>query len=300
MKEFIMKYRSILVIFLPVVLFLSLFSIYTVYETDRAIVTVLGKLVSDGEGGAKVMDPGLHFKLPFVSTVIRLDARIQTLDIKDSRIVTIEKKDVLVNSFVKWKIRNFAQFFKATGGVFSRADDLLEQKVSDGLRAQFGRSTIRGVVSENRENIMKELRHQIDESAQSLGIEVIDVRIKRIDLPDEVSSSVYERMRAEREQVAAGHRADGERRSEEIRAKADEEGVVIVAQAKSQARIIQGDADAKATALYGKAYSKDADFYAFMRSLQAYEDTFKSKQDIFVLSPDSEFFDYFDKTRSAP
>lgn len=295
-----MKHRTLLTIVLPIVLFLSLFSVYTVYETDRAIVTVLGKLVGDGEGGTKVMGPGLHVKFPFVSSVIKLDARIQTLDIKDSRIVTIEKKDVLVNSFVKWRIRNFAQFYKATGGVFSRADDLLEQKVSDGLRAQFGRSTIRGVVSENRETIMKELRHQIDESAQSLGIEVVDVRIKRIDLPDEVSSSVYERMRAEREQVAAGHRADGERRSEEIRAKADEEAVVIVAQAKSQARILQGNGDAKATELYGKAYSKDPDFYAFMRSLQAYEETFTKKQDIFVLSPDSEFFDYFDKARSTP
>jgi modulator of FtsH protease HflC len=165
------------------------------------------------------------------------------------------------------------------------------------LRAQFGRSTIRGVVSENRENIMKELRHQIDESAESLGIEVIDVRIKRIDLPDEVSSSVYERMRAEREQVAAGHRADGERRSEEIRAKADEEAVVIVAKAQSQGRMIQGEGDAKATELYAKSYGKDPDFYAFMRSLQAYEDTFTKKEDIFILSPNSEFFDYFDKSK---
>jgi membrane protease subunit HflC len=294
-----MKHQRLLLIVLPLVLFVCLFSMFTIYETDRGLVTVLGKLVEDKEGGGKVMGPGLHFKLPFISDVIKLDARIQTLDIKDSRIVTIEKKDVLVNSFVKWRIRNFAQFYKATGGIFSRADDLLEQKVSDGLRAQFGRSTIRGVVSENRENIMKELRHQIDESAESLGIEVVDVRIKRIDLPDEVSSSVYERMRAEREQVAAGHRADGERRSEEIRAKADEEAVVIVAKAKSQARITRGEGDAKATALYGRAYSKDPEFYAFMRSLQAYEETFTNKQDIFILSPNSEFFDYFDKTRSG-
>lgn len=294
-----MKHRILLTIVLPIVLFVGMFSIYTVYETDRAIVTVLGKLVTTKNGDVELKGPGLHFKLPFVSNVIKLDARIQTLDIKDSRIVTIEKKDVLVNSFVKWRIRDFARFYKATGGTFSRADDLLEQKVSDGLRAQFGRSTIRGVVSENRESIMNELRHQIDDSAQSLGIEVIDVRIKRIDLPDEVSSSVYERMRAEREQVAAGHRADGERRSEEIRAKADEEAVVIVATAKSQGRIIQGQGDAKATATYGKAYSKDPDFYAFMRSLQAYEDTFREKQDIFVLSPDSEFFNYFDKARAG-
>ncbi len=292
-----MKHKALLTVVLPIILFLSLFSVFTIYETERGLVTVLGKLVSDDKGAAKVMGPGLHFKWPFISNVIELDARIQTLDIKDSRIVTIEKKDVLVNSFVKWRIRNFETFYKATGGIYSRADDLLEQKVSDGLRAQFGRSTIRGVVSENRENIMKELRHQIDESAESLGIEVIDVRIKRIDLPDEVSSSVYERMRAEREQVAAGHRADGERSSEEIRAKADEEAVVIMATAQSQARIIQGEADAKATELYGKAYNKDPNFYAFMRSLQAYEETFTKKEDILILSPESEFFNYFDKAR---
>lgn len=295
-----MKHRALITVVLPIILFLSMFSIYTVYETDRAIVTVLGKLVGEGEDeSARVMGPGLHFKIPFISTVIEFDSRIQTLDIKDSRIVTIEKKDVLVNSFVKWKIRNFSKFYKATNGTFSRAEDLLEQKVSDGLRAQFGRSTIRGVVSENRENIMKELRAQIDESAESLGIEVIDVRIKRIDLPDEVSSSVYERMRAEREQVAAGHRADGESRSEEVRAKADEEAVVIVAKAQSQARIIQGEGDAKATEVYSKAYSKDPDFYAFMRSLQAYEDSFKDKKDMLIISPNSEFFDYFDKSKAG-
>lgn len=292
-QNLLQKHRVLITVVLPVILFLSLFSFYTIQETDRGTVTILGRLVEDKDGQAKVMGPGLHMKWPFISNVIRLDARIQTLDIKDSRIVTIEKKDVLVNSFVKWKIRNFAQFYKATGGIFSRADDLLEQKVSDGLRAQFGRSTIRGVVSENRENIMKELRHQIDESAESLGIEVIDVRIKRIDLPDEVSSSVYERMRAEREQVAAGHRADGERRSEEIRAKADEEAVIIVAKAESQARILKGAGEAKATDLYGKAYNKDPDFYAFMRSLQAYEETFNKKEDVLILSPEGEFFKYF-------
>ncbi len=289
--------KPLLYIVLPLVLIVAYLGLFTVYETDRALISVLGKLREKNDV-VNVYEPGLHFKVPFISQVVKLDARLQTLDIKDSRIVTIEKKDVLVNSFVKWRVRDFEKFYKSTSGFYSRAEDLLEQKVSDGLRAQFGRSTISQVVTENRDTIMKELSAQIDESAESLGIEVIDVRIKRIDLPDEVSSSVYDRMRAEREQVAAGHRADGEKRAEEIRARADEEATIVVATAESDARVIRGRAEAKTTEVYGKSYSKDPEFYAFIRSLQAYENSFNSKDDIFILSPDSEFFDFFDKTRT--
>lgn len=268
-------------------------STFTVSQTERGIVTVLGKIVQK-EGQAKIYQPGMNVKIPLISQVIKLDERIQTLDILDSRIVTVEKKDVLVNSFVKWRIRDFAHFYKATGGYFARAEDLLEQKVSDGLRAQFGRSTISEVVSENRDTIMKELSKEINESAESLGIEVVDVRIKRIDLPDEVSSSVFERMRAEREQVAAAHRADGERRSEEIRAKADEEARITVATAESQARMTRGTAEANVADIYGRSYSKDPEFYAFTRSLSSYKEAFASGKDVFVLAPEGEFFKFFD------
>jgi membrane protease subunit HflC len=286
------KSWPVIVVVLLVIVF---FSTFTIKQTERGLVTVLGKLLQDKEGKAKLYEPGLNVKLPIISQVITLDARIQTLDILDSRIVTVEKKDVLVNSFVKWRISDFAQFYKATGGYITRAEDLLEQKVSDGLRAQFGRSTISEVVSENRDTIMKELSKQINESAESLGIQVVDVRIKRIDLPEEVSSSVFERMRAEREQVAAAHRADGERRAEEIRAKADEEARITVATAESEARKIRGEAEAKVTRVYGQSYGKDPEFYAFTRSLSAYEDAFQGGDDLFVLSPDSEFFQYFNK-----
>lgn len=275
---------------LLVVIFASTF---TVGQTQRAIVTVLGKIVQH-DGKTKIYEPGLNVKVPVISQVIKLDARIQTLDIRDSRIVTVEKKDVLVNSFVKWRIRDFEQFYKATGGRFERAEDLLEQKVSDGLRAQFGRSTISQVVSENRDTIMKELSKEINDSAESLGIEVVDVRIKRIDLPDEVSSSVFERMRAEREQVAAAHRADGERRAEEIRAKADEEARITVATAEGEARVIRGDAEATVAEKYGQSYGKDPEFYAFIRSLSAYQEAFSTGNDMFVISPEGEFFKYFD------
>ncbi len=283
---------------LVVVLGAIFLSTFTISQTERGLVTVLGKLLQDKDGKAKMYEPGLNVKFPIISQVIRLDSRIQTLDIQESRIVTIEKKDVLVNSFVKWRIRDFAQFYKSTSGLFARAEDLLEQKVSDGLRAQFGRSTISQVVSENRDTIMRDLSTQINDSAESLGIEVVDVRIKRIDLPDEVSSSVFERMRAEREQVAAAHRADGERRAEEIRAKADEEARIIVARAQGEASVTRGEAEGKVTEIYGRAYSKDPDFYAFTRSLAAYETAFRNgkAEDIFVLSPEGEFFQFFGKT----
>jgi membrane protease subunit HflC len=178
------------------------------------------------------------------------------------------------------------------------AESLLEQKVSDGLRASFGVSSIAQVVSENRDVIMRDLSTQIDASAKSLGIEVVDVRIKRIDLPDEVSVSVFQRMRADRQRVAARHRADGEQKGEEIRAKADEESVVVVATAEKESRILRGQADANVTRIYGQAYSKDSDFYAFMRSLQAYENVFNGKHDMFVVSPDGEFFEFFKSDRS--
>ncbi len=274
------------------VLFVVFFSLYTIKETERGLVQTLGRIVED-DGVAKVMQPGLHMKWPFISTVVKFDNRIQTLDIEDSRIVTSEKKDVIVSSFVKWRIQDFPHFYKATSGVFTRADSLLEQKVNDGLRAQFGRSTISEVVSENRDEIMKSLSSEINDSAQSLGIEVIDVRIKRIDLPDEVSVSVFERMRAERQQVAAEHRADGEKVSETIRAQADEQVQIMLATAENQARIVRGNADAHVAGLYGKSYGQDPEFYAFYRSLNAYQNAFIDKNDVFVLSPDSEFFKYF-------
>lgn len=290
-----MKFNNVLMIVIALV-FLSFFSFYTVKETERGLVLTLGRIVEDN-GTAKVMQPGLHIKWPFISTVVEFDNRIQTLDIEDSRIVTSEKKDVIVSSFVKWRIQDFSHFYKATSGVFARADSLLDQKVNDGLRAQFGRSTIREVVSENRDEIMKSLSSEINDSAQSLGIEVIDVRIKRIDLPDEVSASVFERMRAERQQVAAEHRADGEKVSETIRAQADEQVRILVATAENEGRIIRGNADAAVAGLYGKSYGQDPEFYAFYRSLSAYENTFINKDDIFVLSPESEFFKYFDTAK---
>lgn len=301
MKEYLKNLSASTWAIIAVALTLLLMtSLYTVKETERALVSILGRLVEDQEGHAKIIGPGLHMKVPFISDVIKLDSRIQNLDISEARIMTKEQKDVLVNSFVKWKISNFGQFYKATaGGIFMNAESLLEQKVADGLRASFGVSSIAQVVSENRDVIMRDLSTQIDASAQSLGIEVIDVRIKRIDLPDEVSVSVFQRMRADRQRVAARHRADGEQKGEEIRAKADEEGVIVVATAQKESRMLRGQADANVSRLYGQAYSKDSEFYAFMRSLQAYENVFNGKNDMFVVAPDGEFFEFFksDKAR---
>lgn len=277
-----------------VALFLLFSSIYIVTEGQHGILLKLGKIAIDSTTGkASVKDPGIHFKFPFINQARIFDTRLQTLDIESSRIVTEEKKDVLVDYFVKWRISNLPLYFTRTGGNVFRAETLLQQKVNDGLRAQFGKRNIREVVSGERADIMSILQKQANESAQSLGIKVIDVRIKRIDLPTEVSNAVYDRMRAERERIANQHRADGRSSAEAIRAEADAKVTVILARANSESKKVRGQGDGKAAGIYSQAYTKDPDFYAFYRSLNAYRKSFNNKKDILVLKPDSQFFRYF-------
>jgi membrane protease subunit HflC len=269
------------------------FSIFTVYETQRAIVLRLGKMVEESPGKPLVFLPGLNFKLPMVDTVRFFDMRLQTIIISSSRIVTSEKKDVLVDLFVKWRINDFPTFFTKTSGDLSRAEMLLRQKIVDGVRAEFGRRTIREVVSGERNEIMQSLLKDAAESAKGLGIEVVDTRIKRLDLPEEVSGSVYSRMRSERQRIAEEHRAKGQSKANILRAQADAAVTILLAEAEGAARVIQGEGDAIAAKIYADAYSKDPDFYRFYRSLSAYQTTFSSKDDILVLKPDGAFFQYF-------
>ncbi len=275
-------------------LFVAFTSVYTVREGQHGLLLRLGKLSVDSKTKLpRVYNPGLHFKLPFVNSARIFDTRMQTLDMKSSRIVTAEKKDVLVDYYAKWRIADLARYFTSTGGNELRAETLLEQKLNDGLRAQFGKRNISEVVSGERTDIMETLQQQANASAKSLGIKVIDVRIKRIDLPDEVSSAVYERMRAERERVATEHRAEGKSKAEAIRANADAKVTVILATARSHAKKVRGKGDAQAARIYANAYSKDADFFAFYRSLIAYRHSFAKRRDMLVLKPDSQFFRYF-------
>lgn len=281
---------------LVIVVLVGLSFLFTVREGQEAILLRLGKITLDRAGNTNVINPGLHTKLPLITHVRKFDVRLQTLDIKSSRIVTEEKKDVIVDYYVKWRIDDVPVFYTRTGGDYSRAELLLEQQINGGLRAEFGRRTISEVISEDRSSIMDKLREAAESSAHKLGVHVVDVRIKRIDLPTEVSKAVFDRMRAERERVATEHRAEGKAKSEAIKGKADAKAVVIVADARAKANEIMGLGDAKATKIYGDAYGKDATFYGFYRSLQAYGHTFQDKNDILLLRPDSQFFTYFDSS----
>jgi modulator of FtsH protease HflC len=282
------------------VLFICLFvgwllfiSTYTVYETDRAIVLRLGKLSYNSDKKPIIINPGLHVKLPFLDEVRTFDTRLNMLDIKSSRIVTNEKKDVLVDFYVEWQIDNLSLFYTRTEGNKAKAETLLSQKCIDGLRAEFGRSTIQEVVSGVRVELMEKLKKSTDEHATNLGIKVIDVRIKRIDLPDEVSGAVYDRMSSERARVASELKAKGAANAIVIRANADKTKRILLAEAKQKAQHIRGGGDAEAIKIYAKAYQNAPQFFEFYRSLEAYKKIFSNKNDILVLKPESELFKYF-------
>jgi len=239
------------------------------------------------------MEPGLHIKWPFIDEIRSFDTRLNMLDIKSSRIVTSEKKDVLVDFYVEWKIEDLELFYTRTEGNKAKAEILLSQKSIDGLRAEFGRSTIKDVVSGTRLELMEKLRKFTDENAATLGIAVIDVRIKRIDLPDEVSGAVYERMRSERNRVASELKAKGEAEAIVIRANAEQKKRILLAEAEQGAKRIRGAGEAEASKIYAKAYEQAPQFFEFYRSLNAYKKVFSNKNDILVLKPESDFFKYF-------
>lgn len=265
-------------------------SAFIVNQWEVAIKLRLGEIV-DSE-----YKPGLHFMVPVINNVKTFDARIQTHDSRPQRFLTVEKKDVIVDYYAKWRITNPGQFYRSTGGDSTRTARLLAERINTGLRDEFGRRTIQEVVSEDRYQLMDELTKEADRQASELGIEVVDVRVKKIDLPPEVSESVYERMRAERERVARDLRAKGGEAAERIRADADRQRTVIIADAYKVAEEARGEGDAQAAETYAKAYNQDRDFYSFYRSLNAYRTAFGQGGDMLVLQPDSDFFRYFNKT----
>lgn len=272
---------------------MAISSVFVVNEGDKAIVLLFSKVQKDQNDAALVYEPGLHFKVPFFSQVRRIDARIQTLDGPADKFVTSEKKDLMVDSFVKWRVNDFSTFYLSNNsGDKLRAERLLKQKVNNGLRTNFGSRTIREIVSGERTELMADALEQASESAQELGIEVLDVRVKQINLPPEVSNSIFQRMRAERTAVAKEHRSEGQEKAEKIRADIDRRVIVMLADAERNARSVRGQGDATAAKIYADAYNKDPEFFGFVRSLEAYKKTFSNKSDVMVLSPDSEFFDY--------
>jgi len=275
------------ILFLVVAVVIAAFSIFTVNEREKVILFRLGEIVKAD------FEPGLHWKTPFVNNVRKFDARIQTLDAEPERYLTGEKKNLIVDSFVKWRIQDVANYFTATGGDAVRANLRLSQIVKDGLRGEFAKRTINEAVSGERLQIMTLITKQANAEAEAFGIEIVDVRIKRIDFPSEISDSVYRRMRAERERVAKDLRSRGAESAEKIRAEADRQRTVIIADAFRDAEVLRGEGDAVATEIYAVAYGKDIEFYSLYRSLNAYKRVFASKNDILVIEPDSEFFKYF-------
>jgi len=266
-------------------------SIYVVSEIERAVKLRFGEIVEFD------VQPGLHFKWPIVNSVRYFDSRILTLDAQPQRYLTSEKKALMVDSFIKWRIKDVAKYFTTTGGDEERAKRLLSQRVDTGLRNEFGIRTVKEVVSGERDQLMNSLTSMLDKIAQEeLGVEVIDLRVKRIDLPLEVSDSVYNRMRTERQRLARELRAQGNEVAEKIRATADKDKTIILADAYREAEETRGSGDAKATATYAEAYSKDPEFYDFTRSLKAYQATFQSKGDILLIDPDSDFFKYLNNS----
>lgn len=276
------------------ILLVILSCVFTITQGNHGILLRLGRLVNDAQTGTvKVLSPGLHIKMPFVESVRVFDTRIQTLDIKSSRIVTKEKKDVIVDYYAKWRIENLARYFKSTGGSAFKAETLLEQQLNTSLRAQFGKRTISDVVSGGRDDVMDVLRESAEEQAAQLGIQVVDVRIKGIELPANTSNAIYQRMRADMQKIANHHRADGQAQAEAIQAMADAHVTILLAKANSEGQIIRAQGQAKAAAIYAQAFGQNKDFFAFYRSLKAYEGSFNSKNDILVLDQSSAFFDYF-------
>ncbi|MBM94016.1 MAG: HflC protein [Legionellales bacterium] len=283
---------------------ISFSTFFTVQQGEKALVVRLGELTgSQNDDGGQIYLPGLNFKMPLIDHVLRFDARLQTFEQKSSRILTVEQKYVLVDYYVKWRIEDLPLYYKRTAARMSLAqmssngsigalEELLGQKINNALRAEFGQHTISEVVSGERLNIMSKLQASANESAKNLGVKVIDVRIKRIDLPNEVSQSVFERMRADRERVATKHRANGRAEAEAISAKADAQRTVIEATALAEGAAIRAKGDAEAAKIYNDAYLKDESFYMLFRSLKAYVQTFNSK-DLMVLSPESDYFKFF-------
>ncbi|MDY6323381.1 MAG: protease modulator HflC [Succinivibrio sp.] len=293
-------------------------ALYVVTEGQVGIVTRFGKVLRGSDAKLEVMQPGLHFKVPFIDKVKILDSRLQTIDQSANRFVTSEKKDVIIDSYVKWRIEDAATYYLTTaGGNRQQAEELLSRKINNSLRSQIGRLTIHEIVSgqdseqtedefdsaraddttvmgsTKRDEVMQNALHDIGSSARDLGVSIVDVRIKQINLPPEVSNSIYQRMRAERDAVAKLHRSQGRKDAEAIRAQADREVTVKIAEAEKASRTLRGDGDAEAVKIYADAYTRSPELFEFLRSMDAYRSSMTKGRDVLVLKPDSDFFRFF-------
>ncbi|GHC19687.1 protease modulator HflC [Aidingimonas halophila] len=268
-------------------------SLYIVDETERALKLRFGAIVEED------IQPGLHFKIPITQTVRKFDSRVLTLDTDPSRYLTLEQKAVIVDSYVKWQIVDPTRYYEATSGDEMAALGLIQPRVDESLRNEFGRLDLQEIISEKRDDLMTSSAEELDELMRNeLGVAIRDIRVKQIDLPDDVSSAVYERMRSERQREAREWRAQGSEEAERIRANADRRREVLLAQAEERAETLRGEGDAEAAGIYAGAYQQDPEFFSFYRSLNAYLDSFDGEGDMMVLEPDSDFFRYLNQFES--
>ncbi len=285
---------------IPVVIVLLLVTVvanstlYVVKETERAVKLRFGRLIETD------LQPGLHIKWPWADGVRKFDSRVLTLDAPPESFLTVQKKRLIVDSFAKWRIADVDTYYKATGGNESQAMNRLAKRVNDGLRNEFGTRTLHEVVSGERDQLMADIKEGLNKTVrETLGVEVVDVRVKRIDLPPEVSDAVFRRMKAEREKEARELRSKGLEEAEKIRSSAERERTILEATAYSKAESLRGEGDAEAAATYASAYGKDPEFYAFIRSLKAYRSAFKDKGDIMLVDPQSDFFKYLNDSKAG-
>lgn len=292
--------KNLAIVAVVLLALLGFSSIFVVKEGTRAIVITFGKVKQTSEGITKVFEPGLHLKIPIFDRVQPLDARIQTLDERADRFVTSEKEDLIVDSYVKWKIEDFETYFLSTSGNKVQAEALLKQKVNNGLRSEFGARTIQQIVSGERSELMDSAMTQASDSSGELGIRIIDVRVKKINLPEEISNSIFNRMRAERAAAAREYRSQGKEQGEIIKANIDARVEIMLADAERNARQLKGEGDAQAAQIYAQTYNKNPEFYSFLRSMDAYRNSFNSKQDVLVVEPDSDFFRFLNNSSGRP
>jgi len=289
-----MDSRNVLMLIgLVLIVMLGLSAVFTVDERELAIKFRLGKIVRAD------YEPGLHFKVPLINNVRKFDKRILTLDARPANYLTKEKKNVIVDFFVKWRIHDVVTYYKAMSGEERKAMERIYATINDGLRSEFGKRSIQEVISGERSEIMNTMTNEANRQLGKFGVEVVDVRVKRIDFSDDISDSVYRRMEAERLRVAKDFRSRGAEEAEKIRARADKERTVLLADAYKQAQTIRGEGDAKAAEIYAKAYKQDPEFFAFYRSLQSYRKSLGGESDTLVLEPDSEFFRYFGSQKAG-
>tara|TARA_B100000674_G_scaffold484874_1_gene490886 strand:- start:1 stop:873 length:873 start_codon:yes stop_codon:yes gene_type:complete len=282
-----MSFRISAILFSLLAIFLVYSSFYIVDERERAIVLQFGETVRDN------VDVGLHFKIPVIQEVKKFDARLRSLDEEPDRILTVESKYLLVDSFVKYKISNVLLFYKATGGSFNNLNNLLGQRTEFELKNQFGKRTVTEVVSGERDELMSIMRDNLASSVEDLGIEVIDFRIKRIDLPSELSNSVHERMRTERKRLAEELRSEGKEISREITATADKDRIIILAEANKLSQQLRGEGEATAAAIYAEAHNQDPEWYEFIRTMELLPDAFSNKSDVMLIDSNQEILKYF-------